>query len=176
MSSELDRKTRTLAMWCHLLILPGQIILAPLTILVTYTLLPLIISFDKPSHDLNFILSLSIIFLMPFVDFCLSTLVSISFWKLNRHRDPFIEESGKESTNFWLSIILYLFAIDAITLASCGFPTFKTSTSFSKELAFLAIGLNLILMLFVLATIIVASIHSAKGRMYRYPFIVRFLR
>ena len=175
MTNQIDRDILQCAAWCHGIFLPAQLILIPATIFLTSAALSAIIQTHGSSHDRGFSLAFSSIFLWPLVDACLSIILGIVFWKVNLHRHSFIEESGKEAINFLLSIILYLFIVDTITLANCGFPNFDEPAT-GSEFAWLAITFNLFAILFTLAKLIDASVEFSKGTMYRYPYIIRFLR
>ena len=97
-------------------------------------------------------------------------------WKIHRHRHPFIDASGKGIINYICSIILYLFIIDSITLANCGFPYFPRPTD-GQEFAFIAVLANLLLLLLTLVKVAQAVDRTANGIVYRYPDItIRFLR
>ena len=175
MTNQIDRDILQCAAWCHGIFLPAQLILIPATIFLTSVAISAIPQTHGFSHDRGFSLAFLGIFLWPLVDACLSIILVIAFWQVNLHRHSFIKESGKEAVNFLLSVILYLFIVDTITLANCGFPGFDKPGS-GSELALLAITFNLFLILFTLVKLINASGKISKGTMYRYPYIIRFLR
>jgi uncharacterized Tic20 family protein len=78
-------------------------------------------------------------------------------WLLKRAESPEIDAHGKESLNFQLSMLIY----DAIAFVLC----------------FVVIGIPILILLWVLNTIfvIVASLKASEGKLYRYPFTIRFL-
>ncbi|MGC9328727.1 MAG: DUF4870 domain-containing protein [Candidatus Hinthialibacter sp.] len=78
-------------------------------------------------------------------------------WLLKRHDSAFIDEHGKESMNFQISVTLY------------GLICFL--------LFFFVIGLPMALILFVFWAVcaIYASIKANDGMSYRYPLTIRFL-
>jgi uncharacterized protein len=80
----------------------------------------------------------------------------IWLWKKDEH--PFIDEHGKESLNFQISMSIYLLITIALWCFLVGIP-----------LTFL-IGVADI----VLA--IIAGLKAANGEMYRYPLTIRFLK
>jgi uncharacterized protein len=82
-------------------------------------------------------------------------------WLLKRDEFPSVDEYGKESLNFQISMFIY----DVVILASC----------------FLLIGLLLLPLLFVLhvlnlVLVIVASIRASEGKLYRYPITIRLIK
>jgi uncharacterized protein len=78
-------------------------------------------------------------------------------WLLKRDQSSEIDAHGKESLNFQLSMLIY----DAIAAVLC----------------FVLIGIPILILLWLLNTIlvIVASIKASEGKLYRYPFTIRFL-
>lgn len=80
-------------------------------------------------------------------------------WLIKRHDDPFIDDQGKESINFQISMTIYggillLFGI-------------------------LTLGLGLLLLIpfgiAELVLVIIAAIRANEGEYYRYPFTIRFI-
>jgi uncharacterized protein len=82
-------------------------------------------------------------------------------WLIKRDEFPEVNEHGKESLNFQISMLIY----DVVILASC----------------FLLIGLLLLPLLFILHVlnlvfVIVASIRASEGKVFRYPLAIRFIK
>jgi hypothetical protein len=79
-------------------------------------------------------------------------------WLVKRGDSPEIDEHGKESLNFQLSMLIY----DAIAVILC----------------FVLIGIPILILLWVLNTIfvIVASIQASDGKLYRYPLALRLIK
>ena len=84
-------------------------------------------------------------------------------WLLKRNDHPFIEEQGKESLNFQLSMTLY-------SVLGCGF------------LAATIVGIIVIpfflwfLYLLNILGVVVAAIQTSGGKRFRYWLIVRFIK
>ncbi|MCZ6795874.1 MAG: DUF4870 domain-containing protein [Planctomycetota bacterium] len=79
-------------------------------------------------------------------------------WLLKKDEHPFIDDQGKESLNFQISMTIYVFVSGILVLVFIGI--------------LLVIGLiiaNVVL-------IIIASIKAAGGEYYRYPLTIRFLK
>jgi len=78
-------------------------------------------------------------------------------WLVKRGDSPEIDAHGKESLNFQLSMLMY----DAIAAILC----------------IILIGIPILMALWVMNTVfvIIASIRASEGKLYRYPFTIRFL-
>ena len=86
-------------------------------------------------------------------------------WLIKREESSFIDEHGKESLNFQISVTIYSVAISVtgvILMIVCIGP-----------LVFL-----LLPVLWVLSTIlmIIAALKANAGEMYRYPFTLRLIQ
>lgn len=93
-------------------------------------------------------------FVVPFGNF----LVPLIIWLTRKEDYPLVEDQGKESLNFQISLLAYTIA---------GFI-----------LSFVIIGILFLIVvwLFGIIQIIKASISANKGELYRYPFCIRFLK
>jgi uncharacterized Tic20 family protein len=78
-------------------------------------------------------------------------------WLIKRGDAPEIDANGKESLNFQISMLIY----DAIAAILC----------------LVVIGIPILIALWVLNTVfvIIASVKTSEGKIYRYPFTIRFL-
>jgi uncharacterized Tic20 family protein len=78
-------------------------------------------------------------------------------WLIKRGDAPEIDANGKESLNFQISMLIY----DAVAAILC----------------LVVIGIPILIALWVLNTVfvIIASIKTSEGKIYRYPFTIRFL-
>jgi uncharacterized Tic20 family protein len=78
-------------------------------------------------------------------------------WLVKRGDSPEIDAHGKESLNFQISMLIY----DAIAAILC----------------FVLIGIPILIALWVLNTVfvIIASVKASEGKLYRYPFTIRFI-
>ena len=79
-------------------------------------------------------------------------------WLLKRNEHPQVDEHGKESLNFQLSMIIY--------------------GLFSALLIFVLIGFVLLFVLAVLdvVLVVVASVRASNGETYRYPLTIRLIK
>ncbi len=85
-------------------------------------------------------------------------IVPLIIWLIKKEEHPFVDEHGKESINFQISVTIYSI-IGAI-------------------LCFICIGFVLLSVLAVFSVVvcILAAIKANKGEPYRYPLSIRFLK
>lgn len=79
-------------------------------------------------------------------------------WLIKRHEYPFVEEQGKESLNFQISMTIYGLIASLLILVFIGI--------------FLLIALVIADVVFV----IIASVKTSNREVYRYPLTIRFLK
>ena len=93
-------------------------------------------------------------FFVPWAGHILGPLI---VWLAKRGDSPEIDEHGKESLNFQISMLIY----DAIAAILC----------------IVLIGIPILIALWVLNTVfvIIASVKASEGTLYRYPFTIRFI-
>ena len=94
-------------------------------------------------------------FFVPWAGHILGPLI---VWLAKRGDSPEIDEHGKESLNFQISMLIYNVIAGLLCLVLVGFII----------LAILHI-LNLVL-------VIVASIQASEGKFYRYPITIRLIK
>lgn len=79
-------------------------------------------------------------------------------WLIKRNEFPYVDEQGRESLNFQISMTLYGIVAAILMLVVVGI--------------FLLMALGV----FSLIAVIVASVRANDGRPIRYPLTIRFLR
>ena len=94
-------------------------------------------------------------FFVPWAGHILGPLI---VWLAKRSDSPEIDENGKESLNFQISMLIYNVIAGVLCLVLVGFII----------LVILHI-LNLVL-------VIVASIQASEGKFYRYPITIRLIK
>ena len=94
-------------------------------------------------------------FFVPWAGHILGPLI---VWLAKRGDAPEIDEHGKESLNFQISMLIYNLIAGVLCLVLIGFVI----------LGILHI-LNLVL-------VIVASIQASEGKLYRYPITIRLIK
>jgi len=78
-------------------------------------------------------------------------------WLIKKDEFPFVDDQGKESLNFQISISLYLIISGILVIIVIGFFLLA------------AVGI------FSLIMIIIASIKANDGEKFRYPLCIRFI-
>jgi uncharacterized Tic20 family protein len=87
-----------------------------------------------------------------------SVIEPLAVWLTRRHRDPFIDQAGREALNFGISIAIYGSVLLVAALMLVGIP---------------------LLMVGVVAWVLLASLAAVKasqGQAYRYPLTLRLVR
>lgn len=79
-------------------------------------------------------------------------------WLLAKEDHPLVDDQGRESLNFQISIFLYSIVAFALVFLIVGIP------------------LLVVLVLFALIQVIIASISANNGNAYRYPLCMRFIK
>lgn len=79
-------------------------------------------------------------------------------WLIKKEGSPFVDEQGKESLNFQISITIYAIVAGILTMVVIGIPLL------------IAVGI------FALVEIIIASIAANDGRSHKYPLNIRFIK
>jgi uncharacterized Tic20 family protein len=83
---------------------------------------------------------------------------ALIMWLIKRERSPFVDDHGKESINFQISLVIY-FLVGLATVPLCG-------------MGGVLIGCTYVL---GIVGMILAAIAANKGRYYRYPACIRLL-
>ena len=83
--------------------------------------------------------------------------VPLIIWNLKKGDDPFIDEQGRESLNFQISLLIYGVICGILMLVAIGFL-----------LIFVVVGWGIV-------NVIIASIKANDGVRYRYPLTIRLL-
>ena len=87
-----------------------------------------------------------------------SVIGPLAVWLTRRHRDPFIDDTGREALNFGISIAIYGLVALAAALLLVGIP---------------------LLIAGVITWVVLACLAAAKasqGQSYRYPLTLRLVR
>ncbi|MCA9228792.1 MAG: DUF4870 domain-containing protein [Planctomycetales bacterium] len=79
-------------------------------------------------------------------------------WLMKKDQYPFVDDQGKESLNFHISILIYGFVAGVLLCVYIGF-----------------VLLPAVILVDVIVTIL-AALAANKGETYRYPLTIRFLR
>ncbi|MBN1354337.1 MAG: DUF4870 domain-containing protein [Candidatus Omnitrophica bacterium] len=79
-------------------------------------------------------------------------------WLLKKDEYPIVDEQGKESLNFQISMTIYALVAAVLIIILVGFV------------------LLFVLAIFDLIAVIVASIKASNGEPFKYPFSIKFLK
>ena len=93
-------------------------------------------------------------FLIPFG----SVIVPAVIWSMKREGSDLIDQHGKESLNFQLSMLIYYFVAAILCIILIGFP------------------LLFALFLIQVISIIQAAVTADKGEFFHYPITIRFIQ
>ena len=96
----------------------------------------------------------------------------LAVWLLKKDADPFIDDQGKESLNFQITI-----SILGFVLAICWVTgIFVMIVSHGNQPWFLfVLPLALLLAVFDLTCVVFACVRSYRGERFRYPITIRFI-
>ena len=85
-------------------------------------------------------------------------LAPLVIWLIKKDQYPLVDDQGKESVNFQISMTIY--------------------TIILLPLVFLLVGIPLLgaLLLFDIVEVIIAAINANDGKMFRYPLCIRFIK
>jgi len=95
---------------------------------------------------------------IPVVPLIGSIIGPLILWLIKKDEMPFVDDQGKEALNFQITIAIGMIVSIALCLIFIGF--------------FLLPALGI----FNLVMIIIASIEANKGKAYRYPVCIRFVK
>ena len=87
-----------------------------------------------------------------------SVLGPLIIWLIKKDEMPFVDDQGKESLNFQLTMLIAVIVSLLLTLLIIGF---------------LLLG---VLIVYQIVVIIIASIKANDGVKYRYPYTIRFIK
>jgi uncharacterized Tic20 family protein len=90
-----------------------------------------------------------------------NVILPLVVWLVKKDQYPLVNDQGKESLNFQLSILLY--SVVSLILV------------FSGVFAVVGIPLLLALAVFDIVMIVIASMKANEGVAYRYPLTIRFI-
>lgn len=131
-------------------------------------------------HLAGIVCSLCNALMIPFI----SIIVPYLVWVSGRDRHPFVNEQGRESLNFQISMAIYTISTGILLVflffLTCG-AAISSPNSGDVAFAFnlLAIAyvvLAVLFLIFQIAVIVMAANKAYNGQSYRYPLALRFFR
>ncbi len=87
-----------------------------------------------------------------------SVLGPLIIWLIKKDEMPFVNDQGKESLNFQLTMLIAVIVSAILMLVFVGF---------------LLLG---VLIIYQIIVVIIASIKANEGVLYRYPYTIRFIK
>ncbi|PIE99589.1 MAG: hypothetical protein CR961_00230 [Polaribacter sp.] len=116
-----------------------------------------------------------------------SIVAPLILWQLQRDKSDFLNDHGKEATNFNLSFLLYFTIIGILGFAFFFKALFniasidETNISleapiFDSTLFLLTLAGVLFLAVVKIVLIILATIKANEGKTYEYPLTIRFIK
>ncbi|MEN0048080.1 MAG: DUF4870 domain-containing protein [Bacteroidota bacterium] len=94
-------------------------------------------------------------------------------WQLKKSESSFVDQNGKSALNFQLSITLYILVICLMIIPFLFFST--TIAGIELPLLLFTVGIGgVVIVQFIL--IIMAAIKAAKGEVFHYPFVIKFVK
>ena len=100
------------------------------------------------------LLSLSLFVGIPFGNI----LGPLIIWLIKKDQFPFVNDQGKESLNFQISVTIYYIVAAVLMLALIGFLLLPA------------------IAIFAIVEVIMASVKASKGIPFRYPLSIRFIK
>lgn len=101
-------------------------------------------------------------FFVPVVGHVLGPLL---VWLLKRDESPEVNEHGKESLNFQISMFIYTSVLGVVT-----------AILMLVLVGFLLLPLFAVLFVADVVLVIIASLKASEGTLYRYPFTIRLIK
>ncbi|NJL64441.1 MAG: DUF4870 domain-containing protein [Methylacidiphilales bacterium] len=130
----------------------------------------------------------------------LNIVAPLTVWHFKKKLNPWIDFQGRESLNFQLSLAIYnliiILLLVLVFLITCAIPavsypagtlrananaiagairSHQIKTIFQAIIIIIAIA-NYLIMMLQLIFVSIAAIKSYRGKYYRYPLTIRFLR
>jgi uncharacterized Tic20 family protein len=89
--------------------------------------------------------------------FMLPVIPALIMWLIKRDQSPFVDDHGKETINFQISLVLY-YGIGLLTTGIC-------------------VGIPILIATYVLGMVgmIMGAVAASKGRYFRYPACIRLI-
>lgn len=89
---------------------------------------------------------------------------TLIMWRIKKDESPFLDDHGREATNFQLSLTVYYVICGAFTLITFGFGAILAVPVIAATLVLAVIGQ------------IRGAMAANRGEFYRYPCCIRFLK
>ena len=123
----------------------------------------------KPDHTMPMLchlLALTALLGIPFGN----VLEPLIIWLIKKEEDPAVDEAGKESINFQVSVMIYGFALALVAIPMAMIPF----VNMLMIPLILVAGIGLMIGTIVLT--VIAALKVSEGQEYTYPYTIRFLK
>ena len=94
-------------------------------------------------------------FIIPPIGHIIAPLI---IWLIKKDESPFVDDQGKESLNFQISMSIYALIAALLTLVVIG------------------VVLLIAVVIFDVIMVIIAAVRANSGERYRYPLCLRFIK
>lgn len=123
----------------------------------------------KPDHTMPMLchlLALTALLGIPFGNI----LGPLIIWLIKKEEDPAVDDAGKESINFQVSVMIYGFALFLLGIPMAIIPF--VNMLLIPLLVLAGVGL----MIGAIVLTVIAALKVSEGEKYSYPYTIRFLK
>ena len=121
-----------------------------------------LVDLTATSAQRNYAVFMHLTLLLAYVFWGISLIAPIIMWQVKRTESNFIDDHGRETVNFHLTLLLYALVGVAFFLTGIG--------------ACIAIPLWFFAAVLGIVGMILAATAAGRGEYYRYPACIRFVR
>ncbi len=121
-----------------------------------------LVDLSATSAQRNYAVFMHLTLLLAYVFWGISLIAPIIMWQVKRTESNFIDDHGRETVNFHLTLLLYALVGVAFFLTGIG--------------ACIAIPLWFFAAVLGIVGMILAATAAGRGEYYRYPACIRFVR
>ncbi|MGH7244963.1 MAG: DUF4870 domain-containing protein [Phycisphaerales bacterium] len=111
---------------------------------------PDVCSYATYTHLVPLIAHLGTPFIAPLI-------AAIIMWQIKKDQSPFLNDHGREATNFQISLVIYAVAVGILGVITCGFGWI----------------LSIPLIVLNIVGCVLAAKAAHRGEYYRYPMSIR---
>ncbi len=97
-------------------------------------------------------------------------LIPLLIWLIKKDEIPLVNQEGKESLNFQISVSIYALAITAIGVAAFLARMPETTSLWLMALVLIALAVTQIVL------VIIAAFKASSGERFMYPLAIRFIK
>lgn len=113
---------------------------------------------DTTKHERNVAVWLNVLAAMSLMPVFLPLIIGIIVWQTNKDGSEFIDDHGKETVNFHISLYIYIIVLSMLSI-----------------LVLPAFAIVVVYFVGVIAAIR-GAVAAGRGEVFRYPICLRFIR